>query len=269
MDPDPGAVRWDALVCSAPPRPRPGSEPPARQPRDQHRRPGAPQPREPRGGSARPYCRCGAGAAAEGRESPREPPRCPDVAMPGAAPLPRPLLFPPSPHRGRDKAPPAERPRGAGLCLPGRAAAAPPPVPVAVAVAVPCPVPARAVPAGEARGAARPPRPQHRAARGAARPRRAAERGGGRRDRPAARALKRQRHRTPSAGLRPLPVPAGTGPGSRLQAPPAPAPSPPTVSPHSVPRPTAPTPVPGVPQCPPRCPQSPPNHDSHPQTQHQ
>lgn len=99
------------------------------------------------GGSARPCCRCGAGAGAggrggEGRFVPlpglEEPPRCCGAGRGRAARVP-----PSPPRHGRDKAPPAVRPRGAGLCLPGPGSGRPP---ARSAPALPCPAPPRSVP---------------------------------------------------------------------------------------------------------------------------
>lgn len=129
------------------------------------------------------------------------------------------------------------------------AGAAPPPD----AAVVPIPCPCHTCWRGAGRDAASPPAASCCPRRCAAPP--GGERGGGRRDRPAARALKRQRHRTPSAVLRPLLVPAGTGPGSRLQAPAA-------MSLHSAPRPRPLSWCPPAP--PPQMPAEPPKHDSHP-----
>lgn len=210
-------ARCGARGCSAPPRPRPDSEPRARQPRGPTRRAGAPEPREPCGGSARPYCRCGAGTGTEdGGARAEDGKACgsrPDAPMPRCRARPRcpdPPLIPPNP---------AARPRQSTArgAAPGRGAlsagAAPPPD----AAVVPIPCPCHTCWRGAGRDAASPPAASCCPRRCAAPP--GGERGGGRRDRPAARALKRQRHRTPSAVLRPLLVPAGTGPGSRLQAP--------------------------------------------------
>lgn len=249
MDPDHGAVRCGARGCSAPPRPRPDSEPRARQLRGQTRRVGAPEPRESCGGLGRPYCRCGAGTGTEdggaGAETgrpvgPAPTPRCRGAGRGRAAPTP--LSSHPTPQRGRDKAPPAERPRGAGLCLPGpRSGRAP----------ARCRCGARSLPVPYllARRGARHGLP----ARSIVLP--AALRG------PAGR-----REGRGAAGPPPclrLKATAAQDPLRRPSAPPRPRRDRPGVLAPS-PRghvsafcPMAPTPIPGVPQRPPRCPQSP------------
>lgn len=140
-----------------PAQPHPASEPPPRsdiEPGSPGARPAPAGSAPPAGGTGAPGTPRGLGPAAlqvrsgEGWLVPLpgsgEPPRCCGGRRGRAARVP-----PSPPRRGRDKAPPAVRPRGAGLCLPGPGSGrspaarasrpAPRPAPVAVPVRCPCP----------------------------------------------------------------------------------------------------------------------------------
>lgn len=246
---DGAGPRRGARGCSAPPRPHPGSEPRARQSRGQTRRAEAPEPPEPCGGRARPYCRCGARAGAEDGQARGSRPDAPMPRCGRGRAAPSPLSPPPPgpPSAAETKHRPRSGPGARGFVCRGRAPAAPPPPR--------CPLRARSVPAGEARGAARPPRPQHRAARGAAPP-------GGREGRGAAGPPRCPRLKATAAQdplRRPSAPPRPRRDRTGVPAPSLARPSSATMSSHSAPqpRPRSLSSVHALTQRPPKCPQSP------------